>query len=168
MTGRRTAGPHRPPLRKARASQRTWVTFLLGLGFLLVPDPGAAQGLEANQLPEVELPPELAQVLRGYEAAWGQRDAEGLAQLFTEDGFVLRPGHPPVRGRPAIREAYANSGGPLVLRAYGYAVEGDVGYIVGGYAGHEADQDDGKFVLAIRRGPDGRWLIAADMDNGNG
>lgn len=28
-------------------------------------------------------------------------------------------------------------------------------------------EDSGKFVLALRGGGDGRWLIAADMDNSN-
>jgi hypothetical protein len=28
-------------------------------------------------------------------------------------------------------------------------------------------EDSGKFVLALRGGEDGRWLIAADMDNSN-
>jgi ketosteroid isomerase-like protein len=36
---------------------------------------------------------------------------------------------------------------------------------VGAYRYGDAAQDTGKFVLALRRGPDGRWLIAADIDN---
>ena len=27
--------------------------------------------------------------------------------------------------------------------------------------------EGGKFLLALRRGGDGRWLIAADLDNAN-
>jgi ketosteroid isomerase-like protein len=121
----------------------------------------------AQALPSVTLPPELDRVLRDYERAWQGRDAAGLAALFTEVGFVLSNGKPPVRGRAAIREAYAKSGGPLALRALAFTTEGKVGYIIGAFGGKPGDPDWGKFVLALRRGDDGRWLIAADMDNEN-
>ena len=58
--------------------------------------------------------------------------------------------------------------GELRLRALGYATADTVGYIVGGYRYPPKDEDVGKFVLALRKGPGGRWLIAADIDNGNG
>lgn len=124
------------------------------------PDPSAVL--------EIELPADLDRVLRDYEAAWQARDPDGLAALFAPDGFVLRGGHPPVRGRDGIRVAYATSGGPLHLIAYAFAVDGDVAWIVGGYSSGPDSPAGGKYVLALVRGPDGRWLIAADMDNGNG
>jgi ketosteroid isomerase-like protein len=118
-------------------------------------------------LPSVDLPPELERVLRDYERAWEARDAAGLAALFAEDGLVLASSRPPVRGREAIREAYAGAGGPLALRALAWATEGPVGYIIGAFGRVKGGEDTGKFVLALRRGSDGRWLIAADMDNSN-
>ena len=118
-------------------------------------------------LPSVTLPPELDRVLRDYEKAWQARDAAGLAALFAEDGFVLASSRPPVRGREAIRAAYAGAGGPLALRALAYATEGKVGYIIGAFGRQKGGEDSGKFVLVLRRGDDGRWLIAADMDNSN-
>lgn len=117
-------------------------------------------------LPSVALPPDLDRVLRDYERAWRARDAAALAALFAEDGFVLSNNRPAVRGRAAIRVHYAEAGGPLVLRAVASAVDGSVGHIVGGYAREEGAPDIGKFVLALQRGPDGRWLIGADIDNG--
>ena len=132
----------------------------------------ASRGAEApgpppTPLPSVALPPELARVLSDYEAAWRARDASALARLFAEDGFVLQRNKPPVRGRAAIEKAYAGSGGPLVLRALAYAVEGPIGYIIGGYAARAGEPDDGKFTLTLRRDPGGKWLIVSDMDNGN-
>ena len=126
-----------------------------------------AQAQDSRALPSIDLPPELERVLRDYERAWQQRDAKGLAQLFTEDGFVLRPGQPPARGRDAILRAYQNAGGSLALRAFDFAVSDDVGYIIGGFAAQPDEPDVGKFVLSLRRGPSGRWLIVADIDNGN-
>ena len=118
-------------------------------------------------LPSVALPSELDRVLRDYERGWRDKDAAGLAKLFTEDGFVLSNGKPPVRGRDAIRDAYTGSGGPLVLRAMSYSISGDTGYIIGAYKTSEEAPDMGKFILALRRGADEKWLIAADMDNMN-
>jgi hypothetical protein len=47
------------------------------------------------------------------------------------------------------------------------ATEGKIGYIIGGFGGEVGGPDSGKFILALKRGDDGRWLIAADMDNSN-
>jgi alpha,alpha-trehalase len=125
-----------------------------------------AEGAAATALSSVALPPALDRLLRDYERAWQARDPAALAELFAEEGFVLASGRPPVRGRSAIRAAYSDGGGPLALRALAYATEGPVGYIIGMY-GARAGEDTGKFVLALRRGDDGRWLIAADIDNSN-
>ncbi|MCA9736399.1 MAG: nuclear transport factor 2 family protein [Gemmatimonadetes bacterium] len=117
----------------------------------------------------MELPPELERVLRDYEQAWSGGDAEGLARLFTEDGFVPRP-HGWTRGRAAILDAYASTGGDLRLRAHAFATSGTVGWIAGsyGYAEEAATRDMGRFLLALRRdSADAPWRIAADLDHGN-
>lgn len=126
----------------------------------------AAPQVAASQ-PSIELPAPLDRVLRDYERAWRAKDPAALAELFTEDGFVLASGRPPVRGRAAIRESYAKAGGPLFLRAFAYSTEGKTGYIIGGFRDEESGADGGKFVLAIRKNKSGKWLIAADMDNAN-
>ena len=118
-------------------------------------------------LPSVSLPPQVARVLTDYETAWSARRADALSMLFTEDGFVLSGGHPPVRGRQEIQRFYSTRGGPLSLRALHYAVDGSVGFIIGAYAAKAGAPDDGKFTLTLRKDPDGRWLIVSDMDNGN-
>jgi ketosteroid isomerase-like protein len=143
----------------------------LGTGILLFLLAGfsvnapAQQPIPAPALPSIELPAALDRVLRDYERAWQARDAAALSALFAEDGFVLASGRPPVRGRAAIREAYAGAGGSLALRALAYSVDGSAGYIIGAFGPAVGKDDTGKFVLALRRGGDGRWLIAADIDN---
>lgn len=126
--------------------------------------PAAAQVASA---PSVPLPTELDRVLRDYERAWQARDAAALAALFTEDGMTLSSGLPLRRGRSAIQQGYATSGGPLSLRAVSYATDDTVGYIIGGYSEKPGQPDIGKFVLALRRSPGGPWRIAADIDNSN-
>lgn len=127
-----------------------------------------AAGQQTVEPAVVELPAAVDRVLRDYETAWRARDAAGLAALFAEDGFILRPGDGPVRGRAAIEAAYEGSGGPLHLRAWAYATSRDTGWIVGGWTPRETGPSAGKFTLTLRRAVNGRWLIFSDMDNGNG
>jgi len=129
--------------------------------------PAGSEQSAAQRMSSVALPLPLDRVLRDYERAWRARDPAALATLFAEDGFVLSNGRLPVRGRDAIRAEYAEGGGPLVLRALAYAIEGSVGYIIGAYGSGQDAGDTGKFVLALQRASDGRWLIAADIDNAN-
>jgi ketosteroid isomerase-like protein len=126
----------------------------------------ASSAVVTDSPAEVALPPELSRVLRDYESAWQQRDARALARLFTDDGFVLAGGKPAVHGRDAIESHYTGQGGPLALRAFHFAADGNVGYIIGGYAAKAGDPDAGKFTLTLRKAG-GRWLIVSDMDNAN-
>jgi ketosteroid isomerase-like protein len=123
----------------------------------------AAESGEAS----VTLPPELVRVLTDYESAWKAGNAAALASLFAEDGFVLAEGRGPAKGRAAIQKLYTHAGSPLSLRAFAYAMHGDVGYIIGGYSEEPGKPDEGKFTLTLRKGGDGRWLIVSDMDNSN-
>jgi ketosteroid isomerase-like protein len=131
---------------------------------------GAAVGSQSPappQFPSVALPAPLARVLTDYETAWRERDAAALAALFSEDGFVLSNGVPPVRGRAQIERHYAGQGGPLALRALAFATDGSIGYIIGGFARRAGEADVGKFTLTLRQDANQRWLIVSDMDNGN-
>ena len=120
-----------------------------------VPDP----------LPSIDLPSDLDRVLRDYERHWRAGNADGLAALFTDDGFVTSRGGW-IRGRDAIREAYQDTSSPLRLRAVEYAVEDDVGYIIGayGYGAELPGPDQGMFILTLNRAEGDRWLISADLD----
>ncbi len=128
---------------------------------------GAAAAVYVQEpLPSVTLPPELDRVLRDYERFQSAGDAAGIASLFAEDG--LFPGQSGwIRGREAIRKLNFTSA-DFRLRATAYSVEGSVGYIAGfiGRPGDTGVTDIARLVLALRRGPDGRWLIAARLGEG--
>ena len=128
--------------------------------------PVRAQTADPPPLPTVTLPPELARVLTDYETQY-RYGGDSLVKLFTEDAILTVGGRPPVRGRAAIAAHYARPGGPLALRAIAYAAEGSVAWIIGGYARERGEPDGGKFVLTLRKGADGRWLIFSDMDTMN-
>ena len=135
------------------------------LALAAAPAAARAQDTPPPPMPSATLPPEVERVIRDYERFWRSGDEAALANLFAEDGFILQNGRPPVRGRDAIRQAYAESEGPLRLRALDYATADSVGWIIGAYGYGEGDADIGKFVLALRRSPGGPWQIAADIDN---
>jgi ketosteroid isomerase-like protein len=102
-------------------------------------------------------------------------DADRLAGLYAEDAVLNAPGAPPVRGRTAIREAFAaevaamqaaglkNNQGPSPE----FGVSGDLGwewnsFTVTDQAG--ATVDTGKYVTVYAR-RDGKWLIVRDIWN---
>lgn len=114
----------------------------------------------------IELPEELQNVLSQYEKYWQSKEAKKLSELFTTDGYILRPFRPPTQGRKAIEEAYKNSGGPLFLKAYDFEISGDLAFIIGSYAASENTPPGGKFTLVLKKVND-QWLIHSDMDNGN-
>ena len=133
---------------------------------------GARPGAQTSQAPPdtsmppaISLPPAFERVLRDYEAAWRDGDGARLASLFTEDGFAVQSGSPMRRGRAAIAGGITRPGGTLQLTAYAYSSSGNVGYIVGGYRYPMMVGAGGRFVLALRISDEGRWLIAADLDN---
>ena len=125
-----------------------------------------AQTGDPAPLPSVALPPELARVLTDYETQW-RFGGDSLIKLFAEDAILTVGGRPPARGRAAIAAHYAGPKGPLALRAIAYAAEKDIAYIIGAYAAQRGGPDIGKFVLTLKKGADGRWLIFSDMDTMN-
>lgn len=148
-----------------RACITTVATLALSASLAAAQTPPSVNAAVAP-LPTAALPAELDRVLRDYEKAWRTRDANGLSQLFADDGFVLQGGKPPVRGRAAIARAYAGQGGgALTLRALAFATQDTVGYIIGAYAYGDSTGDVGKFTLTLKRARGGRWLIFSDMDN---
>jgi uncharacterized protein (TIGR02246 family) len=52
---------------------------------------------------------DLQQITERYFAAWEQRDPDAIAALHTEDTqFWMHAGGEPVRGREAVRAAFAD------------------------------------------------------------
>lgn len=134
------------------------------LGVLVLAAPGGVIA-QAPVPPPVTLPPELDRVLRDYEQAWRTGDGASLASLFTDDGVAVQSGSDVARGHEAIARHIGGPGGQLQLSAFAYSTAGTIGYIVGSYRYPGAPGPGGRFVLALRRGEGGRWLIAADLDN---
>lgn len=146
------------------------IAFILLLATLALSPAGTmAQNDETVDLnfETVSLPDELARVLRDYEQAWRSDDENAIASLFTEDGYAMPSGRRPVHGREAIREAYARTGGHLILRAIDYTLGDSTAHIIGVYTYDLSAGFGGKYLLILEKSASGAWMIAADMDNSN-
>ena len=139
-----------------------WLVITLACGVAAC-SPSGRGDAASPRLPVISLPAELDRVLRDYERDWRGGDARSLSQLFTEDGMVIAAGRNAIRGRGAIEAFYAGPSGQLTLAPIAFAASDSVGYIIGTFGGPDVASHPGNFILALRRSPEGRWLIAADM-----
>jgi uncharacterized protein (TIGR02246 family) len=107
--------------------------------------------------------------VRRYVAASNEGDADALASLYADDAVLLPPDHEPVQGRDAIG-AFWREGTDEGLEVTNLTLEvdGNLGYLVGRYhlpATTEEPADSGKYVMCLKRQPDGSWKLTADIWN---
>lgn len=118
-------------------------------------------------LPAVELPAELAPLVRERERAWNDRNA--LAALLLEDAVALNEGNSDlptwIRGRDAVAEHLSQ----LFARAFritpvAVTVDGTSAQLAGYFTRGEgaATKHFGHTFLSLRKGNDGAWRIAAE------
>ncbi len=118
-------------------------------------DSGARRGIEA--------------AVAQYVTATNEGDSEALTALYAEDAVLLPPDHEPIQGREAIGAFWRQgTDAGLEVRMLRIEVDGSVGYLVGSYhlpATEEEPADSGKYVMCLRRQPDGAWKLTADIWN---
>ena len=119
----------------------------------------------------------IARTREAYVAAWRAADAPNLAAQYLEDGVVLYPNQPAILGRPAILSYFEGffrdfQQDSFALASLEVEVLGDWAFDRGEYrwaatprAGGPALTDVGKYLVILRRRPDGTWGVARDMDN---
>jgi len=112
---------------------------------------------------------DIERTIRAYAAASNAGDVDSLVSLYADDAVVLPPDHGPVAGRQAIADFWREGLEPgMELTPVRITVAGDLAYAVGRYVlpPTAADPaDSGKMVFCLRRQPDGRWRVTADIWN---
>ena len=118
----------------------------------------------------------VAEVRNKYVAAFNAGDAAGVAALFAEDAVSLPAHHAALEGRAAIesymRDTFAQYTTNITVTPGETEVVGDIGHEHGAFTitmtpktGGNAMTDTGKYLVVLKRGSDGRWLLHHDIDN---
>ena len=113
-----------------------------------------------------------------YIAAFNAGDAAGVAAVFAEDAVSMPDHHAAVEGKAAIesymRETFAQFTPNITVTPGETEVMGDIAHEHGTFtttmtpkAGGNAMTDTGKYLVILKRGSDGRWLVHHDIDNTN-
>jgi len=120
----------------------------------------------------------VTEVRTKYQAAYNAGDAAAIAALFGDDAVSLPDHHGPLQGRGAIlkyfQDTFAQYNAAMTIVPGDTDVSGSLAHEHGTYtikvtpkAGGDTVADDGKYVMILKRGPDGAWKIHHDMDNSN-
>lgn len=126
--------------------------------------PTAVKLINDPPLPTIELPEDLARLLREREKGWNDKSV--LAPLFTEDSLVLDiREHLWIRGRAEVAAYLAeNFARPYRMTPIAYGVDGSSGHIAGYFTRGDgaATRHFGQVLLSLKKGADGVWRIVAE------
>ncbi|HWM90145.1 MAG TPA: amidohydrolase family protein [Thermoanaerobaculia bacterium] len=126
--------------------------------------PNAAKLINDPPLPAIELPADLARLLRAREKGWN--DKASLAGLYTEDSLVFDINEPRwVRGRDEVTTWMAGLfARPYRVTPIAYGVKGSAGHIAAYFTRGDgaAARHFGQVLFSLEKGADGVWQIAAE------
>jgi ketosteroid isomerase-like protein len=140
--------------------------LLSGLGLLFLASMVSAQAMAAKA-GGASTPDELRQ---RWVAAANAKDAAGLTALYTDDAMVMPSNAPTAKGRTAVQGVWKGlmdqGAHDITLTKVSGAMASDWGYEVGTYSAmFGTSQDKGKYMLSLKKGKDGKWLIQEDIFN---
>ena len=102
-------------------------------------------------------------------------DWSALTTYYTQDAVLMPPNEPSVLGPTAISQWFANTGlqvNEFTINVSSLEGQPEMAGVRGTYTftftlapATAAVTDSGKFLWLVRRGPDGRWRIAAEIWN---
>jgi predicted TIM-barrel fold metal-dependent hydrolase len=126
--------------------------------------PTAVKLVNDPPLPEIELPADLARLLRAKETGWNDKAA--LAPLYTDDSVVFDFRETRwMKGRnEAAGYMAGNFARPFRITPIAYGVDGNAGHIAVYFTRGEGDaaRHFGQGLFSLKKGADGAWRIAAE------
>lgn len=135
----------------------------------------AAQSAPPKSAPAGSAEAAIREMARTFVAAANAKDGARIGTLYAEDALLMAPNQDMVRGRSPIQAYWQGllDGGAkdVSLSTTHVATSGDVGYEAGTYQftmappGGQPVTDRGKYVVGLRRQPDGKWRMTHDIFN---
>lgn len=117
---------------------------------------------------------EVGQLNQSWAAAYNAGDADGLANLYSDDGVVMPPGVPALVGHEAIRNFIATdsaaakaAGMTMNIASSDMGVTPDLAWDRGTFTVTDASGatvDSGNYVSVIKK-VDGKWMLFRDIWN---
>jgi uncharacterized protein (TIGR02246 family) len=104
-----------------------------------------------------------------YERALAEQDVEAIVSFHADDARLMMAGQPVIQGRPAIEQVFREwlKGGPVSIRFETEEVLADGELVID--IGHTiAAGGRSKYVVVLRRQPDGSLKIAIDAPSSDG
>jgi len=126
--------------------------------------------LGCNQAPVSTDTSTVVAATEAWEAALNAKDVDALVALYTSDARVLPPGGEMESGSDAIRTTFSgiiDAGISGELTSIESKISGDLAYDVGTLTLRIDGEviGTGKFIVTMRRGDHGEWLITNDIWN---
>ena len=97
-------------------------------------------------------------VILAMQTRYNSNDAEGVANLYTDDGAIMQEFAPPVRGKAAILDFLHNNLRKQLqywVTSEGSLASGDIGYDQGSYRVRDInrvkDLESGKYVIIYKK-----------------
>jgi uncharacterized protein (TIGR02246 family) len=150
-----------------------WAVGALAMGFIACqPAPPPEQKTEA--------PPDPAPInaLRDqYASMYNSGDVSGLGNLYTDDAVVMNNNQPAANGKEAILAAAQALVGQFTVNISimpaKTEIVGDLAYEHGTFTmsltpkagGGAAMQENGNYLVILKRGPDGAWKLHREIGN---
>jgi len=153
-----------------RRGMKRWMTMAWAVVAI-----AAAIGCGRSEDPQAEV-----QAIQSMEKQWNQdfaaKDADKIAEYYSDDAVLMAPGMGPSVGRESIRAALKGmvADPALTLRFSAAKIDvaesGDLGYTRGAYVMTMTDpqskkvvSDHGSYVTTYRKDADGKWRAVADI-----
>jgi uncharacterized protein (TIGR02246 family) len=136
----------------------------------------ASSSLFANPEEQSEARDGIETTREAYAAAWRAASVEQIAALYTGNAFVLYPNQPAIQGHTAIVDYFKGFFAEFPTNEF-ELVSSEI-VVMGAWAFDRgtyrwkgtprkgpAVEDNGKYLVVLLRGDDGKWRVARDMDN---
>ena len=151
----------------------TRLSIPFGVALLIVAFGGCAQAPAPDDTAG-DLAKMQADALSWFDS-YAKADADGMANLYTEDALLMPPGAAAVKGRSGIKTYLADDAGKSKAAGIslknasvtGAGVTGDTGWVSGTWTATDASGttiDTGSY-LSVHRKTNGSWLYVRDIWN---